>query len=446
MNHPPAPPTLPRSKPAEDLADSAGGPSAVEPVVDTSTAPPPSCAEDPPPLQSTPEPAAAQAPPDPEAATIAPTAQVNSTSPNPASAAAASAAKSTRRVALGVLALLALLIAWQIASDRWVPYTARGAVAGYVAQLTPRVAGQVTEVAVQDGVVVQAGDVLAQLDPTPFDLAERQAEAALSKALQSTRATATGIVVAQAGVTAARAQRENVLAANARTQELVARGFLSAVKSDDARAAQRNADAQLDRAQAELERSMITAGARGTGVNPEVRVAQLQLERAQLDKRFATLTAPTRGVVTNLRLAVGQYVAPGTPAMTFIDARGAWITADLRENQLGNVQIGDAVGITFDAAPGTVFKGRVQSIAWGIDVGRSSPGGLLQNLPEGQWFEPARRIPVHIELDGSLEDWPRAVRIGGKAGVVIYAEGRSNPVAWLASGLMQLRAWLSYLY
>ena len=62
---------------------------------------------------------------------------------------------------------------------------------------------------------------------------------------------------------------------------------------------------------------------------------------AQLNRRFATLTAPTRGVVTNLRLAISQYVAPGTPAMTFIDARGAWITADLRENQLGNVRTGD---------------------------------------------------------------------------------------------------------
>ena len=315
-----------------------------------------------------------------------------------------------------------------------------------MAQLTPRVAGQVTEVA------VQAGDTLAQLDPRPFDLAERQAEAALSRALQSTRATATatatatGIVVAQAGVTAARAQRENVLATNARTQELVAHGFLSAVKSDDSRAAQRNADAQLQRAEAELERSMITAGGVDGRVKPEVRVAQLQLERAQLDRRFATLTAPTRGEVTKLRLAVGQYVAPGTPAMTFIDARGAWITADLRENQLGNVQVGDAVGIVFDAAPGAVFKGRVQSIAWGIDLGRSSPGGLLQNLPEGQWFEPVRRIPVHIELDGSLDDWPRAARIGGKAGVVIYAEGHANPMAWLASGLLRMRAWLSYLY
>lgn len=407
---------------------------------------PPATADAAPSEHPTAQPAAEEVVPRPTATLTAPTTQVPTTAPVSSSGGSATASTATRWVAVGVLVLLAVLIAWQIASDRWVPYTARGAVAGYVAQLTPRVAGQVTAVAVQDGGVVQAGDTLAQLDTTPFELAERQAEAALSKTLQSTRATATGIMAAQAGVTAARAQRENVLAANARTQELVARGFLSAVKSDDARAAQRNADAQLERAQAELERSMITAGSREQGVNPEIKVAQLQLERAQLDRRFATLTAPTRGVVTNLRLAVGQYVAPGTPAMTFIDARGAWITADLRENQLGNVQIGDEVSVVFDAAPGTVFKGRVQSIAWGIDVGRSSPGGLLQNLPEGQWFEPARRIPVHIELDGALEDWPPAVRIGGKAAVLIYAEGRANPVAWIASGLLQLRAWLSYLY
>lgn len=347
---------------------------------------------------------------------------------------------------LGVLALLLLLVAWQVASDRWVPYTARGAVSGYVAQLTPRVAGQVTAVAVQDGVLVEAGDTLAQLDPVPFDLAVRQAEAGLAKALQSNRVSATGIVAAQAGVTAARAQRENIQANNARTLELVARGFMSGVKADDARAAQRSADAQLQQAEAELERAMISTGGSGGATNPEVRTAQLQLEQAQLNRRFATMTAPTRGVVTNLRLAIGQYVAPGTPAMTFIDARGAWVTADLRENQLGNVKVGDPVGVVFDAAPGKVYKGLVQSIAWGIDVGRASAGGLLQNLPEGQWFEPARRIPVHVELNGKLEDWPRAARIGGKAGVLVYADGTSGPLAWVASALLKLRAWLSYLY
>lgn len=352
---------------------------------------------------------------------------------------------STKRVALGVLVLLCLLMAWQVASDRWIPYTARGAVAGYIAQLTPRVAGQVVDVAVQDGVLVEAGQPLAQLDPTSFDLAVRQAEAGLSRALQSNRASATGIVAAQAGVTAAQSQRENVQANTARTLQLVGRGFLSDVKADDARASQRTADSQLQKAQAELERALITTGGRGD-VNPEVRAAQLQLEQAQLNRRFATLTAPTRGVVTNLRMAIGQYVAPGTPAMTFIDARGAWITIDLRENQLGNVRIGDLVGVVFDAAPGQVFDGKVQSIAWGIDVGRASSGGLLQNLPEGQWFEPARRIPVHVELDGGLDNWPRAARIGGKASAVVYANGQGGVLAWFAGAMLQVRAWMSYLY
>ncbi len=365
--------------------------------------------------------------------------------PSPSKALPAEKSNSTKRVAWGVLVLLGLLMAWQVASDRWIPYTARGAVAGYIAQLTPRVAGQVIDVAVQDGVLVEAGQPLAQLDPTSFDLAVRQAEAGLSRALQSNRASATGIVAAQAGVTAAQSQRENVQANTARTLQLVGRGFLSDVKADDARAAQRTADSQLQKTQAELERAMITTGGRGD-VNPEVRAAQLQLEQAQLNRRFATLTAPTRGVVTNLRMAIGQYVAPGTPAMTFIDARGAWITVDLRENQLGNVRNGDRVGIVFDAAPGQVFDGKVQSIAWGIDVGRASSGGLLQNLPEGQWFEPARRIPVHVELDGGLDNWPRAARIGGKASAVVYANGQSGALAWFAGAMLQVRSWMSYLY
>ena len=74
--------------------------------------------------------------------------------------------------------------------------------------------------------------------------------------------------------------------------ELVARGFLSAVKADDARTAQRSADAQLQQAEAELERAMITSGGREATTNPDIRTAQLQLEQAQLNRRFATLIAP----------------------------------------------------------------------------------------------------------------------------------------------------------
>ena len=120
---------------------------------------------------------------------------------------------------------------------------------------------------------------------------------------------------------------------------------------------------------------------------------------------YSTVTAPTRGVVTNLQLAIGQFAAAGSPVMTFFDSRGAWITADLRENQIGNIEPGDEVEILFDAMPGQTFRGRVHSIAWGIDPGRTSAGGLMQNRPENQWFEPARRMPVHIELEGGMQAW-----------------------------------------
>lgn len=350
-----------------------------------------------------------------------------------------------KKVASWVLIVIVLLVGWYAVTDRLAPSSSSGAVSGYVAQLTPRVAGQVTEVLVSDGDIVDAGTLLFRLDPRVFELAVREAEASLAQALQSNEASAAGVVSSQAGVTQARANLENVRSSANRTLTLAERGLISAVEADNARAALRSAEAELARAEANLESVILQLGERGT-LNPEVRAAQVRLEQAQLNLQFSVVTAPTRGAVTNLRLAIGQYVSPGTPALTFFDARGAWITADLRENQLGNVQPGDEVDILFDAAPGQVFAGKVQSIAWGIDPGRPTAGGLMQNQAQNEWFEPARSIPIQIELKNGLADWPPAVRAGGKVSVVVYAEGKGNPIAWLSSVGLRIRSYLSYLY
>jgi len=117
---------------------------------------------------------------------------------------------------------------------------------------------------------------------------------------------------------------------------------------------------------------------------------------------------------------------------------------DMRENQLANVQPGAEASILFDGQPGKIFKGRVQGIAWGIDPGRTSANGLPQNQSSTRWFEPARTMPVHIELvDG---DWPANVRVGSKVNVVVYAGGQSNPFAWIAGGLQHVHSYLSFLY
>lgn len=352
---------------------------------------------------------------------------------------------SAKTIALGVIVLLVGIAALYALMDRLVPSSARGSVSAYVVEIAPRVSGTVTEVHVADNAVVQAGDPLFSIDPRPFELAVRQAEASLQTALQSVNASSASLVAAQATVTQARTALENTRAEADRTFRLEERGIVAAAQGDQARADVANAEAQLESTEASLESARAQLGPEGAD-NPAIEAASAQLEQAQYDLASTTVTAPHLGVVTNVTLSEGQFIGAGNPALTFIDAESGWITVDLRENQLQLIEPGDPARILFDAVPGRIFPGRVESVAWGIDPGRSVQGGLIVNQPANRWFEPARRIPVRIELDTGADDWPYAVRVGGKAHVVIFADGDTGPVALIARTWQRLRSWTSFLH
>ena len=349
------------------------------------------------------------------------------------------------RVGVLVIGLMVAFVAWYAVSDKLAPYTDRGTVSGYVARIAPRISGPVISVHVEDNTIVQQGDLLYVIDPRQFEIAVQQAEVELEQATQSINASSAALIAAQAKVSQARAKFENAKTSNARTQSLVQRGVAARKQEEASRAELEVAQAEVDAAEADLSSAEAELGAAGAS-NPRIKAARLKLERAQLDLIYTRVVAPTLGVVTNLDLAVGQYVSAGSAALTFIDGRGAWITADMRENQLANIEPGNKVGLLFDALPGQIFTGTVHSVGWGIDTGRTASSGLVQNEPETRWFEPARRFPVRIELDRALSEWPRTVRVGAKATVVVYAAGESNPSAWIAMALHRAQSLLSYLY
>lgn len=350
-----------------------------------------------------------------------------------------------RLITVGVVLVLLIMVVVYALSDRMAPASSRGVVSAHVVQIAPRVAGEVTEVMVADDAVVHAGDPLFSLDAQPFKLAVMQAEANLATAGQGINASVASLVAAQAAVTQARTKLDTALTDGDRTFQLEKRAIVSRSDADAARARIADARAQLSSANANLKSARAQLGPKGAN-NPAILAAQAQLERAQYDLASTVVTAPHFGVVTNVTLAVGQYIPAGNPAMTFIDADAAWITVDLRENQLQDVQPGDPAHLLFDAVPGTIFSGRVQSIAWGINPGRTEQGGLVANQVSTRWFEPARRIPVRIELAGGMQAWPRNVRVGGKVNAVIFADGTGNPIAWLARGMQRIKSWASYLY
>jgi multidrug resistance efflux pump len=351
-----------------------------------------------------------------------------------------------RKVILVALILLLVLFAYHVLADRYTPYSSQARVETFLTQVAPEVAGDVQQVAVRDNAPVRKGQLLFRIDPEPYQLAVRSAEANLSVALQAAD-------VSVADVAAARAQirKQSVDLAASRqlgkiVTDLVDERALAATQGIRARADIGKTEADVTKAQADLRRAQANLGSPGYG-NPKVRQAVAALEQARLDLRNTEVRAPADGIVTNLRLASGQYVGPGQPLLSFLESGARWISADLRENQLGNVEPGQDVTIALDIKPGKLFKGKVHSIGWGVSQGDEAPNGQLAAMPADQgWLRDPQRFPVRILVlpDQARDAGIDAGRSGAQANVIIFANDGSimNPIGRL---WIRLVALLSYL-
>ena len=355
-------------------------------------------------------------------------------------------ASPVRKIIIVVLVVLLALFVYHVLSDRYTPYTAQARVETFLTQVAPEVAGDVLQVGVKDNSPVRKGQVLFQIDPEPYQLAVNAAEANLSVALQ-------GADVSVADVASARAQISKTRADLAASQELggivtnlVGKRALAETMGIRARADTAKSRADLERARADLAKAEANLGAPGMR-NPKVRQALAALDQARLDLRNTKVIAPADGFVTNLRLASGQYVAPGQPLLSFLENGPRWISADMRENQIGNVKPGQKVLVALDVRPGKLFHGRVQSIGWGISQGDEAPTGQLSTVqPDQGWLRQPQRFPVRIlllpdELKDAKVEFGRS---GAQANVIVLTEDRSilNPVGWL---WIKAVALLSYL-
>ena len=351
-----------------------------------------------------------------------------------------------RRWTVIVGAVLLGLLVLQIASDRTAPVTSIGTAEGLVLPISSRVSGELLRVTVSDNETVEAGTLLAEIDPTPFELAVEAAEAELAQVGQSIGASTADVAAAQARLAETQAVLTNARAQAERTLELVKRGVTPAAQGDEARADVASGEASVAAAEAELRSAEEALGPAGVD-NPQLRAAQSALETAQFDLTQTQIVAPTRGRVTNFSLGPGQTATAGQPILTMIDLQGGWIVAWFRENQLGNIRAGDRAALVLDVMPGRVLPARVVSFGGGIDTVNQAapPGGLVQTPPQNSWMSEPQRFAVRLDFDPP-DSLPRGVvRLGSQATVMVYTEEAPwlRPVWGL---LIRIRALISYVY
>ncbi|WP_180024020.1 efflux RND transporter periplasmic adaptor subunit [Acinetobacter sp. YH1901134] len=337
--------------------------------------------------------------------------------------------KARRKKGLGILAVLIVIalvmyLIWSIFLNHSVS-TDNAYVGAETASITSMVTGQVAEVLVSDTQQVKKGDVLVRIDARDAEIALAQAQAELLKAKRQYKQTAANssslnsqifvsddaIHSASAQVAKAQADLNKAQDELQRRQQLAASGAISKEELSTAQSAVNTAKASFDVAQAGLAqaKSSQKAAQSNKAANdaliqdsnenstPDVLIAQARLQQAQLDLERTQIKAPFDGVVTRRNIQVGQRIAPGTSLMMVVPVTQLYVDANFKESQLAGVQAGQKVELTSDLYGDKV---KFNGIVTGFSGGTGSAFALIpaQNAT-GNWIKVVQRLPVRIRLD-----------------------------------------------
>jgi multidrug efflux pump subunit AcrA (membrane-fusion protein) len=214
------------------------------------------------------------------------------------------------------------------------------------AVIASRVMAPVAAVHVRPGDRVRRGMTLVTLDARETSANSVRADAALTVALETSRAAESDTRAAESGLRLARATHD-------RMSTLYQKRSATAQEMDQAVAGLSAAEAQV-----------AGAGARAAAAAAARDAARAAAEAARVSLSYTSLTAPFDGIVTERLLDPGSMAAPGTPLLTVEDTGLFRLEARVDEARAARVAVGDAVDIRLDeGGDGAWRAARVVEIA-----------------------------------------------------------------------------------
>ena len=325
-----------------------------------------------------------------------------------------------------------------------------------VVQITPLVSGPVKKVDVVDTQAVRAGDVLVVLDDTDARLALQQAEAQLARTKQQVRqllANDVGLAgqvdlrgaerrAAEADLAKAQAELDKAVIDAQRRRNLVEEGAVSRQDVTDADTRLREAQATLMQAEARINVSkaanVAALGARQANAaligastvdnHPDVLAAEARLAQARVNEERTVIRAPVDGIVTQRVVDVGHQVSAGARLMSVVPVAQMHVDANFKEGQLRDVRQGQSVRLTSDLyGPGVVYDGWIDGVAGGSG---SAFAAIPAQNATGNWIKVVQRLPVRIRIDREqLAKHPLRVGLSMAATVSLDSEPQEHHAA-----------------
>jgi len=248
------------------------------------------------------------------------------------------------------------------------------------------------------GSVVEKGTVLAKIDPTTYEAALDQAEAALLKS--------------QADLLQLEAKWEQAAQEQKRAESLRANKAIADTDYDTAIANAKSAKANVAVGKATIRQN------------------EASLRMAKTNLGYTIIKSPVRGVIIDRRVNVGQTVVASlnAPSLFLIakDLRRMQVWSSVNEADIGRIQVDMPVRFTVDAYPGQTFLGKVTQIRMNATMTQNvvtytvvvttdnTSGKLLPYLTASVRFEVERRSKVLLVPNAALRWKPQESQIAAE--------------------------------
>ena len=310
------------------------------------------------------------------------------------------------QIVIPVFGVAVALLAYLLFHNRGTALRLTGIVTTDAVVVSSEIQGRLQNLLVNQGDVVQAGQLLGRIQPQEWKAdmsfyaqAEQQSSNQVAQAeadlkyqeAQTTnqiRQAEANLAAAEAQVTQADADLENARLNFERLQGLFQRGVESAQTHDQARttfaAAKAHADSLRKQAQA-AQAAVALAQANAEQVvarramleeaRHQWAAAEAQKEKAQVRLDYTEIRAPISGIVDVRAALQGEVVNPGQAIITLIDQDNLWVRADIEETYIDRITLGQKLQVRLpsgQAREGIVFyRGADAEYATQRDVSRT---------------------------------------------------------------------------
>ena len=344
----------------------------------------------------------------------------------------------------GWIWLVLLLVLGVVGWVAWQKFAGAGLAAGIASgngrieavevDISTKAAGRIKDIAVDEGDLVQAGQVLAHMDIAQLEAQSRQAQAEVQRALVGVDTANSLVKQRQAEKTSAdavvaqrQAELDSAQIKEARSEQLVKSSSAAQQVLDDDRAAALAAKAALAAAQAQVaasEAALSSSNAQVIDAKAAVDAARAAVESIHADIDDSTLKSPLAGRIQYRVAQPGEVLAAGGRVLDLVDLSDVYMTFFLPTDQAGRVALGADVRLVLDAAPKYVIPAKVTYVD---DVAQFTPK-TVETADERQklMFRIKARIPenllnkyiqmvktglpgmAYVKLDPKA-DWPKVV-------------------------------------